>query len=80
VTDNGNKLKPGGRRADPELSVRKVAASSVRYGDSVSRHGRTVWAAYCGERLVSVGATAGEARRKYYAAMKAEKQEEARAE
>jgi hypothetical protein len=66
--------KPGGRTVDPELSVRKVAASSVRYGDSISRDGRTVWAAYCGERLVSVGATAGEARRKYYAARAAEKQ------
>ena len=33
------------------------------YGDSISRNGQTVWAAYDGERLVCVAASADEARR-----------------
>lgn len=47
------------------IDVRKVPADSVPYGDSISRNGRIVWAAYDGETLVCVAATAPEARRKY---------------
>ena len=55
------------------IDVRKVPASSVPYGDTISRNGRTVWAAYDGTgTLVAVGATAGEARRKYLEARKRE--------
>jgi hypothetical protein len=66
----------GNRRSDtrrpdserwPELSIRKVPASSVTHGESISRNGKTVWAAYDGERFVCAGATADEARRKYQA-------------
>ena len=54
------------RYVPPEhIDVRKVPADSVPYGSSISRNGRTVWAAYDGERLVCVAATAPEARRKY---------------
>jgi hypothetical protein len=45
--------------------VRKIPASSVPYGDSITRNGRTVFAAYYDGTLVSVGATAGEARAKF---------------
>jgi hypothetical protein len=48
-----------------ELSIRKVQADSVPYGDSISRNGRTVWAAFHSDQLIAVGATVGEARRKY---------------
>src|SRR5580700_7867033 len=48
----------------PDMSVHKVPADSVPYGDSISRNGRTVWAAYGGDRLVCVAASADEARRK----------------
>jgi hypothetical protein len=49
----------------PELSVRKVAADSVPFGESISRNGKTVWAAYHDDRLIAVGATHDEARDKY---------------
>jgi hypothetical protein len=55
-------------------TVRKVPASSVPYGESISRNGRTVWAAYDGERLVAVGATADEARQSYRKVRAAERQ------
>lgn len=54
------------------LTVRKVPADSVPFGESISRNGRTVFAAYDGERLVAVGATTEEARRKYRDAYYAE--------
>lgn len=48
------------------IDVRKVPADSVPYGGSISRNGRTVWAAFdAAGRLVCVAATANEARRKY---------------
>jgi len=49
----------------PEMSVRKVGASSVPFGESVSRNGKTCWAAYHDGQLIAVGATADEARGKY---------------
>ena len=46
---HGNKTSWQPRRSDsgrwPELSLRKVPADSVPYGDSISRNGETVWAA-----------------------------------
>lgn len=63
--NHGNRTRTGERKP-PQYTpeVRKVRADSVPYGESISRNGRTVWAAYDGERLVAVGATAEEARRK----------------
>ena len=49
----------------PELSLRKVPANSVPFGESISRNGRSVWAAYHNDELIAVGATHDEARRKY---------------
>jgi hypothetical protein len=49
----------------PELSLRKVPADSVPYGESISRNGRTVWAAYHSGKLIAVAATHDEARAKY---------------
>jgi YD repeat-containing protein len=65
---HGNRIsKPPRPDPDPP-TVRKVPADSVRYGDSISRNGSSVWAAYDGSgRLICVCATAGEARRKYRA-------------
>lgn len=51
----------------PDMSVRKVPADSVPYGDSISRNGDTVWTAYDGETLIAVAATADEVRDKYKA-------------
>jgi hypothetical protein len=45
--------------------IAKVPANSVPYGSSISRNGNTVWAAYDGEVIVAVGATATEVRAKY---------------
>src|SRR5450432_1601974 len=42
----------------------------VPYGESIS-HNKTLWAAFDGERLVCVAATADDARRKYREARKA---------
>jgi hypothetical protein len=52
-------------KPEPKIDVRKVPADSVPYGSSISHNGKTVWAAYDGERLVCVAATAPQARRKY---------------
>lgn len=49
----------------PEMSIRKVQANTVPFGESISRNGRTVWAAYHNDRLIAVGATHDEARAKY---------------
>jgi len=61
---HGNRLSPySPDRNQP--TIRKVDASTVPYGESISRNGRTVWIALDGERLVCIAATANEARRKY---------------
>ena len=60
---HGNRLDA--YKPDAPIDVRKLRADSVPYGESISRNGKVVWAAYDGERLVCVAATAGEARRKY---------------
>ena len=66
---HGNKVDHGRARPDserwPELSLRKVDEASVPYGESISRNGRIVWAAYHSGELVVVGATRDEARAKY---------------
>ena len=50
---------------DPPI-VRKVAADSVPFGDSISTNGATVWAAFNKEgTLVAVAATSAQVRRKY---------------
>jgi hypothetical protein len=49
----------------PELSIRKVPADSVPYGESISRNGRTVWAAFHAGEFVCCGATHDEARDQY---------------
>ena len=46
-------------------TIRKVDASTVPFGESISRNGHTAWIALDGERLVCVAATACEARSKY---------------
>ncbi len=61
---HGNRIS----RRSPDRNqptIRKVDASTVPYGESITRDGRTVWAALDGERVVCVAATATEARRKF---------------
>ena len=48
-----------------EPTIRKVDAASVPYGENICRRGRSVWAAYSGNKLVAVGATKAEARAHY---------------
>ena len=62
-SNNRNPHRSPSRRQ--QADVRKVAADSVPYGESISRNGRTVWAAYDLDELVAVGATRDEARQKY---------------
>jgi hypothetical protein len=63
-----NRIYP--RKPDPRPpTVRKVPVNTVPYGDSIARNGKTMWAAFDGDRLVAVGATAGEARSKYREAL-----------
>lgn len=50
-------------------TVKKVPADSVPYGTDICTRGNSVWAAYSGEELIAVGATAKEARAKYTRAM-----------
>jgi hypothetical protein len=58
---NSNKYRPD----RPGLSIVKVPADSVPYGESISHNGRTVWAAYFNGSLVAVGYSADDARRGY---------------
>jgi predicted negative regulator of RcsB-dependent stress response len=68
---NASRNKP--RRPDPRPpTLRKVDASSVMFGESISTNGKTLWAAYDGEQLVAVGASSDEARRKYNEALRRE--------
>jgi hypothetical protein len=60
-----DKIIPYAQRYRRVIDMRKVAASSVPYGESISTNGRFVYAAYLGERLVCVAATASEARRRF---------------
>jgi hypothetical protein len=46
--------------------IRKVRPHEVRYGPDIAR-GPWVWCAFDADKLVCVGATAREARRKYHA-------------
>ncbi len=71
-TTHGNKIcRSGSPRLDlirASLRLRKIPASSVRYGDIISTNGKTVWAAFdVGDDTtpVGIGATAGEARQRY---------------
>jgi hypothetical protein len=59
---NSDKYRPD----RPELSIVKVPADSVPYGESISRNGRTVWAAYFNGELAGVGGSADDARRAYH--------------
>lgn len=49
----------------PELSIRKVEASSVPYGEQVSHNGKTVWAAFHAGAFVCCAPTRDETRNKY---------------
>jgi hypothetical protein len=49
----------------PELNIVSVKADSVPFGESISRNGRTVWAAFHNGQLAAVAETADAARRKY---------------
>ena len=70
MREGRNRIFP--HRPDPHPpTVRKVSADSVPYGDSITHNGRTVWAAYDGETLVVVAASAAEARCKYREVRKA---------
>jgi hypothetical protein len=66
VNKNALLYKPDSERW-PEMSLRKVPADSVPFGESISRNGRTVWAAYHNGELVALGVTRDEARAKYRA-------------
>jgi hypothetical protein len=68
MTDShGNKVCPCAYHKDKPTRLVKVPASSVPYGESISRNGRTVWIAYAGEQLVAVAPTSDEALIKYRA-------------
>jgi hypothetical protein len=60
---HGNRLS---RRLNPNPPpvVRKVPASSVPHGESISRNGKYVWVGLDGERVICVEPSAQEARRK----------------
>jgi hypothetical protein len=60
---HGNKSRSVYKPDPPELSVRKVPADSVPFGESISRNGRTVYAAYHDGQFIAAAATADEARR-----------------
>jgi hypothetical protein len=49
----------------PGMSLRKVPANSVLYGEFASRNGKTCWAAFHDGQLVAVASTHDEARAKY---------------
>jgi hypothetical protein len=76
---HGNRIsKRGPDRYRP--AVRKIPASTVPFGESISRNGRTVWAAFDdAEVLVAVADTAGEVRVKYREAMRRRERDEAEA-
>ena len=61
---NADRHRPDSERF-PALSIHKVDADSVPYGEQVSQSGRTVWACYHNGRFVCCGATHDAARRKY---------------
>ena len=66
MTEHGHGNRIPKRWMDPNPpTLKKVPASSVPYGESISTNGRTVWVALDGERIVCVAATADEARRKF---------------
>lgn len=62
---HGNKTWPHKPDPHPPTSVRKVPADSVPLGQLLSANGRWVWAAWNGEELIAVAATATEVRAKY---------------
>jgi hypothetical protein len=73
---HGNVSRNKPRRVDPHAPVvRKVPADSVPYGESISRNGRTVYAAYDGETLIAVAATADEVRAKYRLILREQEQQ-----
>jgi hypothetical protein len=51
-----------------EPTIKKVPADSVPFGTDICTRGNSVWAAYSGDELVVVAATAKEARAKYHRA------------
>ena len=53
-----NKINTHGPDRHPPPTIRKVDASTVPYGESISRNGRSVWVVLDGERLVCIAATA----------------------
>jgi len=54
------------RRPSERIDVRKVPADSVPFGESISRNGRTVWAAYDKDgTLIAIAPTADQARAKF---------------
>jgi len=54
-------------------TIRKEPASSHRYGKYVSRRGDYIYAAYSDDKVIAIGATVKEARRKYREAYDAER-------
>jgi hypothetical protein len=54
-----------------EPTIRKESADLHTYGSSIARRGNSVWAAYSGDTLILIAATAKEARRQYRAAYNA---------
>jgi hypothetical protein len=79
MTDNShsNRRSDNARRRPNTHTetVRKVPADSVPYGTSISRNGRTVWAAFDGETVIAVAATVDEARAKYRTAQRVKERE-----
>ena len=64
--EHGHGNKVGKHSPDPNPpTLRKVPATSVPYGESISRNGRTVWLAMDGDLVVCVAATSTEARRRF---------------
>jgi hypothetical protein len=72
VKDNRatNKTHTTQRTPLPDRAIRKVPATSVPFGESITRRGGSVWCAYLHGELVGTAASAPEARRMYRAAAK----------
>ncbi len=70
---HGNKVGTGSHKTDAEMGVviQKVPCGAAPYGPDISRDGKSVWTAYIDGELVGVGSTAGQARRKGYAVIRA---------
>jgi hypothetical protein len=72
---HGNRIcQTHGRPLPPSVSVRKIPVSEGPwYAEDISRDGRTVWAAFDGDELLCIAATADKVRSKCRDILRAER-------